>query len=103
MSISRRGIQRIDYKALDETGERLVQDTAKVDYINISERLDSLTLNDNNMAERISNLKTDVFVINDELKDIMDENLIDGTSVEDINDIILKLKDLRCTFQRKLI
>ena len=104
MNRSRRDIQRIDYKVLDETGERLVLDTAKVNIINISERLGSLTLNDNNnMAERISNLKTDILVINDELKDTMDENSIDGTSVEDINDTILKLKDLRCIFRRKVI
>ena len=53
MSRSRRGIRRIYYKVLNETGERIIQDTAKVDIINMSERLDSLILNDNNMAERI--------------------------------------------------
>lgn len=97
MNRTRRGIERINYLILGSTGERVVLDPIEEDINNISELLDS-----DEMAAS-ADLRVDILVINEDLKDILDENQIDGFTMEDSNNIIQKLESLRNVLRRKII
>jgi len=105
MHRSRRVLQSIDYNTLHETGERVVRDQEFVepdqDIVNISNQLESFTLHDD-MSE-LEALKTDILVVDEEIRDIIDESPLDGVSVDEVNEAIIKLEQKRSEFRRMVI
>ena len=93
--MSKRNIQRINYEILNSTGEKV---NTSVDN-GLSAKLSNLSLNNTEMPS--SDLKLDVLVVIEEIKDILDENPIHGSSESDLNTTTAKLESLRSTLRRK--
>ena len=95
---SRRG-PRIDYNALDQSG-RIVELQSdyqlQAEYQSIME--DS---NDSNHAATV--IITDVLAGIEELKDMMDEHQIYGSSDEDNTDVVQKLMNLRSSLRKQML
>ena len=101
--------KRIDYKKLNETGEKiLVEDQKEVAEISnllrsisISENLHSIHQEDNMEKQKIDLLKIDESTIAEDVDDFIDENEIDQSStLEQIDAKIDKMEQLRTSYRR---
>ena len=94
----RRATQRIDYKLLNSTGEIV----AHVDEQTLSHQLSNMTLQ-GEPSSIPSELKVDILVLLEEIKDVIDENSVIESSQSELDSTMKRLEEFRTKLRRMSI
>ena len=95
--MSKRITRRINYKELHSTGQIIHEE----DNESLSDQLSNLSLQEDLAMAKMSSLVVDVRVLIEEIKDVIDENPIQGSLIDDVDASIIKLEELRITIRQK--
>ena len=104
--------QRLDYKQLNETGEKVGKAEIKGDKINevsnlfrtisISEDLQSLNLKESMEKQKADALVIDEATIGKDIDDYINENNLENMlSIEEVDEKIQRIEELRTAYRRK--